>query len=82
MRLPDPLMERDELAAATERSNTKALKKRARYEILVLDEWLTEDVNDVDISFPFELIARRYATKSTALCTRYGNVQLLAHFDS
>ena len=55
MRLPDLLMERDELAA-TERSNAKILKKYARYEVLVLDEWLTEDVNDVDISFLFELI--------------------------
>ena len=70
VRLPDLLMERDELAA-TERSNAKILKKYARYEILVLDEWLTEDVNDVDISFLFELIERRYAAKSTVLCTQY-----------
>ncbi|WP_418863805.1 ATP-binding protein [Slackia exigua] len=47
------------------------MKKYARYEILVLDEWLTEDVGDVDISFLFELIERRYATKSTVLCTQY-----------
>ena len=49
----------------------KILKKYARYEILVLDEWLTEDVNDVDISFLFELIDRRYAARSTVLCTQY-----------
>ena len=48
VRLTDLLMERDELAA-TERSNAKILKKYARYEILVLDEWLTEDVDDIDI---------------------------------
>lgn len=70
VRLPDLLMERDELAA-TERSNAKILRKYARYEILVLDEWLTEDVNDVDISFLFELIERRYAARSTVLCTQY-----------
>lgn len=69
VRLPDLLMKRGELAAA-EGSNAKILKKFARYEILVLDEWLTEDVNDVDISFLFELIERRYATKSTALCAQ------------
>ena len=69
VRLPDLLMERDE-PAATERSNAKILKKCARYEILVLDEWLTEDVNDVDISFLLELIERRYAAKSTVLCTQ------------
>ena len=70
VRLPDLLMERDELAA-TERSNVKILKKYARYEILVLDEWLTEDVDDTDISFLFELVERRYAAKSTVLCTQY-----------
>ena len=70
VRLPDLLMERDELAA-TERSNAKILKKYARYEILVLDEWLTEDVDDIDISFLFELVERRYAAKSTVLCTQY-----------
>ena len=70
VRLPDLLMERDELAA-TERSNAKILKKYARYEILVLDEWLTEDVDDIDIAFLFELIERRYAAKSTVLCTQY-----------
>lgn len=70
VRLPDLLMERDELAA-TERSNAKILKKYARFEILVLDEWLIEDIGDIDISFLFELIERRYAEKSTVLCTQY-----------
>ena len=35
-----------------------------------MDESLTENVNDVEISFLFELIDRRYATKSTVLCTQ------------
>lgn len=70
IRLPDLLMERDELAA-TERSNAKILRKYARYELLVIDEWLTEDVDDLDISFLFELIERRYMAKSTVLCTQY-----------
>lgn len=70
VRLPDLLMERDELAA-TERSDAKILKKYARYELLRLDEWLTEDVDDTDINFLFELIERRYAAKSTVICTQY-----------
>lgn len=57
VRLPDLLMERDELAA-TERSDAKMLKKYARYELLAIDEWLTEDVDDVAIRFLFELIER------------------------
>lgn len=70
VRLPDLLMERDELAA-TERSDAKILKKYARYELLVIDEWLTEDVDDVAIRFLFELIERRYMSHSTILCTQY-----------
>lgn len=70
VRLPDLLMERDELAAV-ERSNAKILKKYARFELLVVDEWLTEDVDDAAISFLFELIERRYTSKSTVLCTQY-----------
>lgn len=70
IRLPDLLMERDELAA-TERSDAKILKKYARYELLVIDEWLTEDVDDVAIRFLLELVERRYMDRSTVLCTQY-----------
>ena len=40
VRLPDLLMERDELSA-TERTDLKILNKYARPELLVVDEWLT-----------------------------------------
>ncbi len=70
VRLPDLLMERDELAA-TERSDAKILKRYARYELLVIDEWLTEDVDDVAIRFLLELVERRYMDRSTVLCTQY-----------
>lgn len=70
IRLPDLLMERDELAA-TERSDAKILKRYARYELLVIDEWLTEDVDDVAIRFLLELVERRYMDRSTVLCTQY-----------
>jgi len=70
VRMPDLLMERDELAAV-ERSDAKILKKYARYELLVIDEWLTEEVDDIDVRFMFELVERRYLDKSTVLCTQY-----------
>ena len=63
-------MERDELAA-TERTDGKILRKYARYDLLCIDEWLTEEVDDVDISFMFELVERRYTDKSTVICTQY-----------
>lgn len=63
-------MERDELAA-TERSDTKILKKYARYDLLVIDEWLTQDVDQADVGFLFNLIERRYLRKSTVACSLY-----------
>lgn len=68
--LPDLLMERDELAE-TERSDAKIQRKYARYEPPVIDEWLTEDVEDVAIRFLVELVERRYMDRSTVLCTQY-----------
>ena len=47
------------------------MRRSARYELLVIDEWLTEDVDDVAIRFLFELIERRYMSHSTVLCTQY-----------
>lgn len=35
-----------------------------------MDEWLTEDVDDVAICFLFESIERRYMSHSTVLCTQ------------
>lgn len=70
VRMPDLSMERDELAAV-ERSDRKILRKYARFELLAIDEWLTEDVGDAAIRFLFELIERRYLSKSTVLCTQY-----------
>ena len=70
IRLPDLLMERDELAA-TERSDAKIPRRYARYELLVIDEWLTEDVDDVAIRFLLELVERRHVDRSTVPRTQY-----------
>ncbi len=52
------------------RVSPQILKKYARYGVLVIDEWLTED-DDVDISFLFELVERRFSAKSTIICSQY-----------
>lgn len=68
--LPVLLMRRDELAAVG-RPIAKILREYARFELLVIDKWLTEDVDgDAVISFLFELIEGRYASKSTVLCAQ------------
>lgn len=70
IRLPGPLMERDE-PAATERSDAKIPRKYARYELPVIDGRLAEDVEDVAIRFLLELVERRHMDRSTVLCTQY-----------
>lgn len=70
IRLPDLLMERDELAAI-ERSDAKILRRYARCELPVIDEWLAEDVEDVAIRFLPELVERRHMDRFTVLCTQY-----------
>ena len=69
VRLPDLLMERDELAA-TERSDAKIPRRYARHGLLAVDEWLTEDVDDVAIRFLPGLVERRHVDRSTVLCTQ------------
>lgn len=68
IRMPDLLMERDEIAA-TERSNAKILKKYAGFSILLIDEWLTTKMKPHEQQFIFELIERRYDRFSTVFCT-------------
>ena len=46
-------------------------RDKGRRRNLVSDEWITEDVNDVDTSFLFELVEQWRATRSTVLCSQY-----------
>ena len=59
------------LACCIAKQACKMLRKYAHYELLVVDEWLTEGVDDKDISLLFEPIERRYAAESTMPCTQY-----------
>ena len=70
IRLPDLLMERDE-RSLVERSDMKLLRKYSNVGVLVIDEWLINDLDNEDIRFIFELVERRYSVHSTILCTQY-----------
>jgi DNA replication protein DnaC len=70
IRLPDLLVEHDE-ATLTLRSNTQLLKKYAGYGLLILDEWLFEDISEDEQHFLFELIERRHESAPTIFCTQY-----------
>jgi len=70
IRLPDLLVLRDE-AANGRQGVTKILDRFSKYCLLVLDEWLFEDLSEEELHFIFELMERRHDTMSTIFCTQY-----------
>lgn len=70
IRLPDLLTEHDE-AALTLHSKKKLLKKYSSYTLLIIDEWLLNDISEDEQHFLFELIERRHDSTSTIFCTQY-----------
>lgn len=47
------------------------LTKYTNFNVLVLDEWLTEDMSSEELGFLFELSDRRYDKTTTIFCTLY-----------
>ena len=70
IRLPDLLVEHDEASLVT-KGSAKLLKKYSCYGLLILDEWLLEDISEEEQHFIFELIERRHDSTSTIFCTQY-----------
>jgi DNA replication protein DnaC len=70
IRIPDLLMLRDEATLAPQ-GMSKLLKKFTRYKLLILDEWLLDDLSEEEQHFLFELIERRHETSSTIFCTQF-----------
>jgi len=70
IRIPDLLMMRDE-AVMTSQGIPKLLKKFSNYKLLILDEFLLDDLSDEEQHFLFELIERRHDSSSTIFCTQY-----------
>ena len=63
-------MLRDE-AVSGRQGAVKLLTKFSHYSLLVLDEWLFEDLSEPELHFLFELIERRHDETSTVFCTQY-----------
>jgi len=70
IRIPDLLMLRDE-AVLTNQGVSKLLKKFTNYKLLIIDEWLLDNLSAEEQHFIFELIERRHDTTSTIFCTQY-----------
>jgi len=56
---------------ATVTGVSKLLKRYESYPLLVLDEWLLDDLTKQQEHFLFELVERRYTDQSTVFCTQY-----------
>ena len=50
---------------------SKLLKKFTNVTLLILDEWLLDDLSEEEQHFLFELIERRHDTSSTVFCTQF-----------
>lgn len=70
IRMPDLLQMHAE-ASTTVTGVSKLIKKFESYTLLILDEWLIDDLSLQQEHFLFELIERRYTDKSTIFCTQY-----------
>lgn len=70
IRMPDLLQLHDE-ATTTVVGVSKLIKKFEAYTLLIIDEWLIDELSRQQEHFLFELIERRHTDKSTILCTQY-----------
>lgn len=70
IRMPDLLQLYAE-SSITPSGAAKLLKKYENYPLLILDEWLINDLTKQQEHFLFELIERRYTEGSTVFCTQY-----------
>ena len=70
IRVPD-LMQLLSEASLDVHGRAKLLKKFSSYRLLILDEWLLNDMTESEQHFIFEMIERRYDCTSTIFCTQY-----------
>ena len=70
IRMPDLLQLHDE-ATITVTGVARLLKKFESYSLLIIDEWLLNDLTQQQEHFLFELTERRYTEHSTVFCTQY-----------
>lgn len=70
IRLPDLISEFNETKMLTN-SCSKLLRKYNNVNLLIIDEWLLDEISSDEQHFIFELIERRYDHTSTIFCTQY-----------
>lgn len=68
IRFPDLLIERDE-ATLKLKGVKHLITKFSNYGLLIIDEWLLDDLLEEDLKFLFEIVEHRYVSDSTIYCT-------------
>ncbi|AXY26248.1 hypothetical protein CL176_09710 [Suicoccus acidiformans] len=70
VRLPDLFIQKDE--ARLKNNGLKNLMTRySNYDLLIIDEWLLDDILEDDLKFLFEIMERRHDEHSTIFCTQF-----------
>lgn len=69
IRMPDLLQLHDE--ASTTVKGVSKQKKFEGYTLLIIDEWLIDELSRQQEHFLFKLAERRHTDRSTILCTQY-----------
>jgi DNA replication protein DnaC len=68
--MQDLLALRDE-ATLTVKGVSKLIKQFSNYTLLLLDEWLIDELSEDELKFIYEIFERRHETASTIFCTQY-----------
>lgn len=71
--LSDLLVEHDEVAMM-QHLNHKLLKKYSSYKLLIIDEWLLNDISEDEQHFLLKLVERRHVSMSTIFCIQYWQI--------
>ena len=81
IRVPDLLTEYNDRSVMPG-GKEKILRKYSGFKVLVLDEWLLDDLSRDEVGFLFELSERRFDTTSTIFCTLYSTEEWVKRLGS
>ena len=81
IRVPDLLTEYNDRSVMPG-GKEKVLRKYSGFKVLVLDEWLLDDLSKDEVGFLFELSERRFDTTSTIFCTLYSTEEWVKRLGS
>jgi DNA replication protein DnaC len=70
IRMQDLLTMRDE-ATLMPKGVSKLIKQFSGFDLLLLDEWLIDELSEDELKFVYEIFERRHDTASTIFCTQY-----------